>query len=165
MWSLDISGLTVWKWFSYKIPWRRKWQPTPVLLPWESHGRRSLVQAAIHGVAKSRARLSTFILPWNSQSVTNSDVNDFCSYFLILSRAEYRAGSCFLLQGFFPTEGSNPVLWHCGWILYQLSHQESPCFLTHAAKPGYWPITFRKLFIVFFCPSALGFKLLNTSEH
>ena len=26
-----------------KIPWRRKWQPTPVLLPWKSHGRRSLV--------------------------------------------------------------------------------------------------------------------------
>ena len=24
-----------------KIPWRRKWQPTPVFLPGESHGRRS----------------------------------------------------------------------------------------------------------------------------
>ena len=24
-------------------PWRRKWQPTPVLLPGKSHGRRSLV--------------------------------------------------------------------------------------------------------------------------
>ena len=23
-----------------KIPWRRKWQPTPVLLPGKSHGRR-----------------------------------------------------------------------------------------------------------------------------
>ena len=26
-----------------KIPWRRKWQPTPVFLPAESHGQRSLV--------------------------------------------------------------------------------------------------------------------------
>ena len=26
-----------------KIPWRRKWQPTPVFLPGEFHGRRSLV--------------------------------------------------------------------------------------------------------------------------
>ena len=26
-----------------KIPWRRKWQPTPVYLPGESHGWRSLV--------------------------------------------------------------------------------------------------------------------------
>ena len=26
-----------------KVPWRRKWQPTPVLLPGKSHGQRSLV--------------------------------------------------------------------------------------------------------------------------
>ena len=26
-----------------KIPWERKWQPTPVFLPGESHGQRSLV--------------------------------------------------------------------------------------------------------------------------
>ena len=26
-----------------KIPWRRKWQPTPVLLPRKFHGWRSLV--------------------------------------------------------------------------------------------------------------------------
>ena len=25
-----------------KIPWRRNWQPTPVFLPGESHGQRSL---------------------------------------------------------------------------------------------------------------------------
>ena len=25
-----------------KIPWRRKWQPLPVILPGESHGQRSL---------------------------------------------------------------------------------------------------------------------------
>ena len=28
---------------SGKIPWRRKWQPTPVFLPGKSHGQRSLV--------------------------------------------------------------------------------------------------------------------------
>ena len=26
-----------------KIPWRRAWQPTPLFLPRESHGQRSLV--------------------------------------------------------------------------------------------------------------------------
>ena len=26
-----------------RFPWRRKWQPTPVLLPRKSHGQRSLV--------------------------------------------------------------------------------------------------------------------------
>ena len=28
---------------SGRFPWRRQWHPTPVLLPGESHGRRSLV--------------------------------------------------------------------------------------------------------------------------
>ena len=31
-----------------------------------------------------------------------------------------------LLQGIFPTRGSNPGLPHCRWILYCLSHQGSP---------------------------------------
>ena len=26
-----------------ELPWRRTWQPTPVCLPGESHGQRSLV--------------------------------------------------------------------------------------------------------------------------
>ena len=44
-----------------------------------------------------------------------------------------RVGSCSLLQGIFPTQGSNPGLPHCRQILYWLSHQGSPddkqCFL------------------------------------
>ena len=31
-----------------------------------------------------------------------------------------------LLQGIFPTQGLNPGLPHCRWILYHLSHQGSP---------------------------------------
>ena len=31
-----------------------------------------------------------------------------------------------LLQGIFPTQGSNPDLLHCRGILYQLSHQGKP---------------------------------------
>ena len=27
----------------WEDPWRRKWQPTPIFLPGESHGQRSLV--------------------------------------------------------------------------------------------------------------------------
>ena len=33
-------GFDSWVW---KIPWRRAWRPTPVLLPEESHGQWSLV--------------------------------------------------------------------------------------------------------------------------
>ena len=38
-------------------------------------------------------------------------------------------GSLSLLQGIFPTQGSNPGLPHCGRILYQLSHKGSPRIL------------------------------------
>ena len=41
-------------------------------------------------------------------------------------------GSHSLLQGIFPTQGSNPGLPHCRWIVYQLSHQGSPTALNHS---------------------------------
>ena len=36
-----------------KLWWRRKWQPTPVFLPGESQGRRSLVGCRLRGRAES----------------------------------------------------------------------------------------------------------------
>ena len=42
-------------------------------------------------------------------------------------------GSLSLLQGLFPTQGSNPGLPHCMWILYQLSHRRSPRILEWVA--------------------------------
>ena len=36
-----------------KIPWRRKWQPTPVFLPGESHGQRSLAGCSPWGHKES----------------------------------------------------------------------------------------------------------------
>ena len=46
--------------------------------------------------------------PWNSPGQNNG------------------VGSHPLLLGIFPTQGLNPCLHHCRWILYQLSHQVSP---------------------------------------
>ena len=42
-----------WVW---KIPWRRKWQPTSVFLPGESRGQRSS-GGSVHAVAKSQIQL------------------------------------------------------------------------------------------------------------
>ena len=53
-------------------------------------------------------------------------------------------GSLALLQGIFPTQGSNPGLLHCRRILYQRSHQGSPVTLKAWANVsgfrvgGYW---------------------------
>ena len=44
-------------------------------------------------------------------------------------------GSFSLLQGVFPTQGSNPGLLHCRQILYQLSHEGSPKILEWVAHP------------------------------
>ena len=42
---------------------------------------------------------------------------------------------CSLFQGIFPTQGSNPGLLHCRWILHQLSHQGSPRILEWVDYP------------------------------
>ena len=44
-------------------------------------------------------------------------------------------GSLSLLQGTFPTQGSNPGLPHCRWILHQLSQKGSPRILEWVAYP------------------------------
>ena len=51
-------------------------------------------------------------------------------------------GSLSLLQGIFPTQGSNPGLPHCRRILYQLSHQESPWKPRVTSKAAVWLKTF-----------------------
>ena len=48
---MELIGPWVWK-----IPWRRAWKPTPVFLPGEFHGQRSL-QLTIHRVKKNQTRL------------------------------------------------------------------------------------------------------------
>ena len=42
-----------------KIPWRRAWQPTPVLLPGESHEQRSLVGYSPWGCKESNVTEAT----------------------------------------------------------------------------------------------------------
>ena len=45
-WATSLSRFTF-------MHWRRKWQPTPVFLPGESHGRRSLVGRGLWGRTES----------------------------------------------------------------------------------------------------------------
>ena len=48
---------------SGRFPWKRKWQPTPVFVPGESHGQRSLVGYNPWGCKESDMtdRLSTHV--------------------------------------------------------------------------------------------------------
>ena len=56
-------GFTSWV---RKIPWRRKWQPTPVFLPGKSHGQRSLIGYSPWGHKQSDTteRLHFHFLPF-----------------------------------------------------------------------------------------------------
>ena len=42
-----------------RIPWRRKWQPTPVFLPGKSHGQRSLAVYSLWGHKRVKNNLAT----------------------------------------------------------------------------------------------------------
>ena len=55
------------KWVLYlqkKIPWRRQWQPTPVLLPGKSHGQRSLVGYSPWGRKESDTTERLYLLTY-----------------------------------------------------------------------------------------------------
>ena len=60
--------------------------------------------------------------PKKSESESRSVVSDS----LLLHGQNNGVGSLSLLQGIFPTQGSNPGLPHHRQILYQLSHNGSP---------------------------------------
>ena len=61
-------------------------------------------------VCESLSCVRLFATPWTIQSME-------------FSRLEYWSGNLSLLQGIFPTQGSNPGLPHYGWIL---SHKGGP---------------------------------------
>ena len=63
------------------------------------------------------------------ESESHSTVSDFCDPmdYSPWNSPDWNTGvgSLSLLQGIFPTQGSNPGLLHGRWILYQLSHKGS----------------------------------------
>ena len=65
-------------------------------------------------------------IPWAVQPIL---------YWIQYSGQNTVGGSHSLLQGIFPTQGSNPGLLHCRQILYQLSHQGSPRILEWVVYP------------------------------
>ena len=68
-----------------------------------------------------------FLRFWSCSVVLYSPWNSLCQ--------NTGVGSLSLLQGIFPTQGSNPGLLHCRRILYQLSHKGSPKILEWVAYP------------------------------
>ena len=105
----------------------------------------------IHGVANSWTRLSNFHFQWLRALVWHSEtlglnlvlkvkVAQLCSTlcnpmdYIVHEILQARnspgqntgVGNLSLLQGIFPSQGSNTGLLHCRQILYHLSHKRSP---------------------------------------
>ena len=129
-----------------KIPWRRKWQPIPVFLPGKSHRQKNL--AVSWGRKRVRHNLAT-------KQQQHTHVNTTCITLCLVAQVcptlcdtmdcsppgssvhgdspgrNTGVGCHVLLQGIFPTQGSNSDLPHCRRILFQLSHKGSPCDNNH----------------------------------
>ena len=136
--------------------WRREWLPTPVFLPGEFHGQRSI------GGYRPGGHKESVMSEWLTLSLINSifwmrkwRVRVACESEsgLVVSDSlppqglysswnspgqNTGVGSLSLLQGIFPTQGSNPSLPHCRQILYQLSHKGSPRMLVALVTSSRW---------------------------
>ena len=97
-------------WFLHQEQYEVLWPLISMYLCWG-------MERESHSVMSDSVRPHSLYSPWNSPG-QNTGV-----------------GSCSFLQGIFPTQGSNPGLPHCRWILYQLSHKGSPRILEWVAYP------------------------------
>ena len=102
-------GIYMWKWSeSRSVVSNSSRLHGLLLLPGKSHGQRSVVG-------------------YSPQGRKESDTTERLRFHFHLSPGQNTGvGSLSLLQGIFPTQGSNPGLPRCRRILYQLSHRESP---------------------------------------
>ena len=84
-----------------------------------------VIECAMHLVAQS---CPTLCYPLDYSPPGSSVHGDF-------SGKSTGVGCHALLQGVFPTQGSNPGLPHCRWVLYRLSHRGRPRILEWVAYP------------------------------
>ena len=103
-----------------KIPWRRAWQPTPVFLPGESHGQRSLVGYSLW-VEKSRTQLKRQCAHAHAHTHTHTQLYGF-SHFLTHPSLELsslkvhlKCSLCSLKVHWIPT---------MSYVVYSFQHQE-----------------------------------------
>ena len=141
-----------------KTHWRKDRLPTPVFLgfPCRSSGKESSCNAGgprlTPGLGRSPGEWKGYSLQYSG--LENSMDSTVLLLLLLLSCFSHvricvisvrfphpwdspgkntGVDSLSILQGIFPTQGSNPGFLHCRWILYQLSHQGSPKILVWVA--------------------------------
>ena len=101
-----------------------------LIIPWKKHGDfRNRITVPLHCMHAKLLQLCPTLCNPMDCSLPGSSVRGD-------SPGKNTGVRCHaLLQGIFPTQGSNPGLLHCKWILYHLSHQGSPRILEWVAYP------------------------------
>ena len=109
----------VWKWKCYSLSHVQLYDSMDYGLPGSS----------VHGIFQLR------ILEWVAISFPNTHTHTYTYAHGILQARILEWVFQSLFQGIFPTQGSNPGLLHCRWILCCLSHQGNPRILKWLAIP------------------------------
>ena len=122
-----------------RFPLQRQWQgcrQPPLLQPEASESicastKRRTVTAAhrfLHNGIQRQKKLCERMWAWSvvSDSATPWTVAHHAPLSMGYSRQEYGSGCHFLLQGIFPTQGSNWHLLHCRRILYHWAIWKAP---------------------------------------
>ena len=121
-----------------KMPWRRKWQPTPVFLPGKSHGQRSLVgcsprvttEQACTATAMSpmhlyapgvRMKPGGQLQPFLGRVSLNGNQEDLHWVFHLWRAATYQA----LLSTFSDINKPSRPIWDTGLILFHRTGSQS----------------------------------------
>ena len=102
-----------------KIPWRRIWQPTPGLLPGESHGQKSLVGYSPWGPTESATTeaIQWALKPWTNFSYYSAITKVECPF---LEQLVWRKIAFFKSQ-----KRSFPCLKHTHPFLYNWINQNA----------------------------------------
>ena len=88
--------------------------------------------SSVHGILQTRV-LEWITMP-SSREASRPRDQTLLSYISWIGQ-NTGVGSLSLFQWIFSTQGSNPGLLHCGWILYQLNHKCGPLNWQVAALP------------------------------
>ena len=135
-----------------KIPCRRKWQPTPVFVPGESHGQKSLVAYSPWGCKElnTTERLNNYNKMWS--------LSEYCSCFQCQLLTQCLSGPASWDGWQSPKLLCLPTTRQCSFRVVGATNQYCPC---HTENLLHLELTVTKLmdlrFIFFhvFCPRLL----------
>ena len=121
-----LAPASIEPWMFCHLYWLDKWVWIPKSFQWEKYQPWLCFQ-----MPWSPPFCLTVLYPHSEVKVTQSCLDSLQPHGLYSSwnspGQNTGAGSLSLLQGISPAQGSNPSLWHCRRILYQLSRKGSLC--------------------------------------